>query len=89
MLTRRTVEGAVFFALFTACVPAANWLIQNVGTVCPPQSPCLIPVGFGIMAPSAVLVVGLAFVLRDLVQRRLGIAWSVAAILIGAALSAF
>ena len=33
-------------------------------------------------------MVGLALVLRDLVQRRLGVAWGVAAILIGAALSA-
>ena len=40
------------------------------------------------MAPSGVLMVGLALVLRDLVQRRLGLAWSAAAILAGAALSA-
>ena len=40
------------------------------------------------MAPSGVLMVGLALVFRDLVQRRLGRAWAVAAIITGALLSA-
>jgi uncharacterized PurR-regulated membrane protein YhhQ (DUF165 family) len=39
------------------------------------------------MAPSGVLMVGIALVLRDLVQRRLGLGAAVAAILIGAGLS--
>ena len=89
MLTRRTFEGLVFLALFTACIPAANWLIQNIGTTCVPDGPCLIPVAPGVMAPTGVLVVGLAFVLRDLVQRRLGLAWSAGAVVVGAGLSAF
>ena len=86
--SRRTLEGVVFLALFTACIPAANWIIQNVGTKCIPDGPCLIPVAPGLMAPSAVLVVGLAFVLRDLVQRRLGLHWAAIAIIVGAGLSA-
>ncbi len=81
-------EGFVFLALFTLCIPVANWLIGNVGTTCVPQGPCLIPVGFELMAPSGVITIGLAFVLRDLVQRRLGVNWAVLAILVGAALSA-
>ena len=48
----------------------------------------MIPVAPGIMAPSGVLMIGLALVLRDLVQRRLGARWAIAAILAGAALSA-
>lgn len=62
---------------YLATIPAANWLIGNVGTVCVPDGPCLIPVGFGLMAPSGVLMVGLALVLRDQVHRRHG--WRVAA----------
>lgn len=84
---RLVSEGILFFALFTLCVPLANWMIGNVGTVCPPDSPCLLPVGFGIMAPSGVLLVGLALVFRDLVQRRLGKLWALVAIAIGALLS--
>jgi uncharacterized PurR-regulated membrane protein YhhQ (DUF165 family) len=86
--TRRR-EGFAFLAGFTLCIPAANWLIGNVGTVCVPQGPCLIPVAPGIMAPSGVLIIGLALVLRDLVQRRLGLQWAIGAILFGAVLSAF
>jgi len=40
------------------------------------------------MAPSGVLMVGLALVLRDMVQRRHGRAWTLAAIAAGSALSA-
>ncbi|MEI6799556.1 MAG: VUT family protein [Pseudomonadota bacterium] len=87
--THRRLEGFAFFAAFAACIPAANYLIQHVGTVCLPDGgPCLIPVAPGLTAPSGVLMVGLGLVLRDLVQRRLGLWWSVAAIFIGAILSA-
>ena len=86
--SRRRREGALAFAAFAACVPLANWLIGNVGTTCFPDGPCVIPVAPGLTAPSGVLAVGLALVLRDLVQRRLGLAWSLAAIALGAALSA-
>jgi len=81
--------GIAAFALFLACIPAANWLIGNVGTVCVPNGPCLIPVAPGLMAPSGVLMIGLALVLRDLVQRRLGVGWAAGAVLAGAALSGF
>ncbi|MDO9501512.1 VUT family protein [Falsiroseomonas sp.] len=81
-------QGFLFLAGFALCIPAANWLIGNVGTYCVPQGPCLIPVAPGIMAPSGVLMIGLALVLRDLVQRRLGVRWGFGAILAGTALSA-
>ena len=56
----------------------ANWAIQTFGVV---------PVGLGLMAPAGVYFAGLAFTLRDLLQERLGRLWTVAAIVIGAALS--
>ena len=86
---RRRREGIIFLVAFGACIPAANWLIGNAGTVCPPASPCLIPVAPGIMAPSGVATIGLAFVLRDLVQRRIGVKWAAVAVVLGAGLSAF
>lgn len=82
-------EGIVYLAAFAACIPIANWMIGHVGTTCVPDGPCLIPVAPGLTAPSGVLMVGLALVLRDLVQRRLGKAWSLVAIAAGAALSAW
>jgi len=83
------LEGAVALALFVATIPTANWMIGHVGTVCVPNGPCLLPVAPGISAPSGVLMIGLALVLRDIVQRRLGLAFGMGAIAIGAALSAF
>jgi len=81
-------EGFVFLAAFVACIPVANFMIQHVGTECVANGPCLVPVAPGLTAPSGVLMVGLALVLRDLLQRRLGLRWSLAAILLGAILSA-
>ncbi|RWO54262.1 VUT family protein [Mesorhizobium sp.] len=85
---QRRLEGALLFAAFAACVPLANWLIGNVGTVCAPNGPCLLPVAPGLLAPSGVLAIGLALVLRDLVQRRLGLLASATAVAVGAVMSA-
>jgi uncharacterized PurR-regulated membrane protein YhhQ (DUF165 family) len=65
---------------YIATIVAANFAIQQWGVV---------GVGFGLMAPAGVFFAGLAFTLRDLVQAQLGRAWTVAAILLGAGVSAF
>jgi len=85
--TRQLAEGLGFLALFCLTIPAANWLIGNVGTECVPGGPCLVPVAPGLLAPSGVLMIGAALVLRDLVQRRLGAGPVICAIVAGAALS--
>lgn len=85
---RKNVEGSIFLVLFCLTIPAANWMIGHVGTVCVPNDPCLVPVAPGMMAPSGVLMVGAALVLRDLVQRRLGVEFGLGAIAAGAAISA-
>ncbi len=84
---QRNVVGAAAFVVFLGCVPLANWLILHVGTICVPNGPCLVPVAPGIMAPSGVLTVGVALVLRDVVQRCLGLRFGLIAIAAGTALS--
>jgi uncharacterized PurR-regulated membrane protein YhhQ (DUF165 family) len=85
---KKNIEGAVFLLLFCLTIPAANWMIGHLGTDCVANGPCVIPVAPGVLAPSGVLMIGAALVLRDLVQRRLGIEFGVGAIIAGAALSA-
>lgn len=80
-------KGYLAVAAYAATIPAANWMISNVGTVCVPDGPCLIPLGFGIMAPSGVLMIGLALLLRDAVHETLGKNWALYAIGAGAVLS--
>jgi uncharacterized PurR-regulated membrane protein YhhQ (DUF165 family) len=75
--------GLAAFACFLACIALANWMVGHVGTTCVPQGPCLVPVAPGLLAPSGVLTVGAALVLRDVVQRCLGLHWGVAAIMLG------
>jgi uncharacterized PurR-regulated membrane protein YhhQ (DUF165 family) len=85
---RQNIEGAIFLVLFCLTIPAANWMIGHVGTVCVAKGPCLLPVAPGVLAPSGVLLIGAALVLRDLVQRRLGVEFGIGAIIAGAAISA-
>lgn len=72
---------------FAATVPAATWMIGNFGIQCIPSGPCLLPVGFGYSAPSGVLMVGAALMLRDMVHEAGGMRAALAAIVIGGALS--
>lgn len=81
------MHGYFYLVGFVLSIPIANWMIGNFGTFCVPDGPCVIPVAPGITAPSGVLMVGIALVLRDFVQRALGFKWALGAVLVGAALS--
>jgi queuosine precursor transporter len=92
---RQKAAALIYLLAFMACIPIANWMIGHVGTTdcAPPHGPCLVPVwpwgpkNMPLMAPSGVLMIGLALVLRDMVQRRLGPAAVLVAIAAGAMLS--
>lgn len=75
------------FLSYLACIPAANWAIDHVGSVQFPGGPHTIPVGFGYAAPSGVLLIGAALAARDAVQRLAGRVATLAAIAVGVALS--
>ena len=75
----RTVAGVAALAGYIGVIVAANWAVRRFGVV---------QVGFGLRAPAAVYFVGLAFTLRDLVQNILGRWVSLAAIVVGALVSA-
>jgi uncharacterized PurR-regulated membrane protein YhhQ (DUF165 family) len=85
---QKNIEGSIFLVMFCLTIPMANWIVGHLGTVCVPNGPCLLPVMPGVMAPSGVLMIGIALVLRDLVQRRLGVAFGIGAIIVGAGISA-
>lgn len=76
------MKTAVLATLFAATVPLANWMIGNVGDCA--GHVCTIPVGFGLQAPSGVLIVGVALVLRDAIHERGGFPAVACAILLGA-----
>ena len=81
-------RGYLYLVMFIGTIFLANYLIKNVGLICEPNNPCLIPVWPGILAPSGVLAIGMGFTLRDLVQRHLGVLYTIVGIFIGAAVSA-
>lgn len=76
---RPRVPGLVALIGYVLTIFAANLAITLVG---------IVPVGFGLVAPAGVYFAGLAFTLRDGVQETLGRRWTIAAILLGALISA-
>lgn len=79
MTINRRALGTILLAAYILAIFGANWAIERFGFV---------PVGFGLMAPAGVFFAGLCFELRDLTQDTLGRAWVLAAIVVGALLSA-
>lgn len=72
------IVGALALAGYIGCVFGANWAGQHYG---------IVPIGFGLEGPAGLYFVGLAFGLRDLVQETWDRRLTVAAVLVGAALS--
>jgi hypothetical protein len=87
MSRNRTLIGWMSIVLFILTIPLGNWVVMNVGYVCPEGGPCLVPVWPGIMSPSGVLIAGIALVLRDAVHHFMGGKWAVYSILAGAVVS--
>lgn len=74
----KRITGWGFLTLFMACIPFANWYLKHHGFW------DLRALG---SVPSAVWVVGFAFVFRDITQITLGKGWTWTAIVVGAVLS--
>lgn len=79
------MTAAAAFAAYVGAIVGANWMISHVGTPIPGAH--VLPVGFGLKAPSGVYLAAVSFVARDVVQRLSGLRVGVAAIVIGAGVS--
>jgi uncharacterized PurR-regulated membrane protein YhhQ (DUF165 family) len=77
----------ILWIAYIGTILLANWMISNIGE-CIPNGPCVIPVGLGLVAPSGVLMIGAALVLRDGIHERYGRRWVMVGIIVGAGLSA-
>lgn len=64
---------------YLASIVFANWVVSVFGFV---------PVGFGLVAPAAVYIVGVTFTLRDFAQEQIGKRSTVGLVFVGAAASA-
>lgn len=84
---RRTGWGALWIAVYLVCIVLANWMIGHVG-IAVPGGPHVLPVGFGLLAPSGTYAAALTLVARDLVQRTAGRSWGLVVIPIGVAITA-
>ena len=87
MTKQQKVMGFSALVAYGGSILAANWLIRNVGTQALPDGTHLLPVGFGLMAPSGSYAAGVTFVARDIVQRTIGRRAAVAAVVVGTILS--
>ncbi len=79
--------GVLAFSIYVLVIVGANWMIAHIGT--PIAGGHLLPVGFGLEAPSGVYLAGVAFIARDFVQRALGTRFGFIAVVVGAIVSVF
>ncbi|WP_457160220.1 VUT family protein [Mycobacteroides abscessus] len=80
--------SAAWAVAFVGCIVGANWTVLHLGTDHGPSAPRTIAVGFGLAAPSGVLLAGAQFTLRDVLHERLGATRTFAVIAASAPLSA-
>lgn len=78
---------AVAWVAYVASIVGANWMIAHIGQPLGPNH--VLPVGFGLVAPSGVYLAALTFVARDVLQRLGGTRAGLAAIVVGAGVSAW
>jgi uncharacterized PurR-regulated membrane protein YhhQ (DUF165 family) len=81
------IKKVAALGLYVLCIPAANWLMLNVGYPSG-NGPRLLPVGLGLMAPSGILAIGAALYLRDMVQNLFGVRVALAAVALGVVVTA-
>lgn len=77
----------IWALIYILCIPLANWMMTHIG-IRSETGPYLLPVGFGLYAPSGVLAIGLALFLRDVVHDLLGSAKTAALVVVGTIASA-
>ncbi len=70
MSRKTTLVAAVAFVMYVGSIVGANYMIGHIGKVIPGAH--VLPVGFGLYAPSGVYLASLALVSRDLLQRSAG-----------------
>ena len=75
------MRGWVWLAGYLGTIVGANWLVATVGVVRVAPGP------FGLSAPAGVYLIGLGFLLENLVTETLGRRWTLIAIVAGVALS--
>ncbi len=78
----------VFAGLFIAAAATSNWAIENVGHDNGPSAPRTLPIGWGLDAPSGVVLVGVMITLRDALHERVGLRGTLLVILFGSIVSA-
>lgn len=83
-MNRKPYGAILTAALYLASIVAANYAITHIGSQPFPGGPHVLPVGFGLTAPSGVYVVGVTLVLRDIVQRQSG-KWATFLLILAAA----
>jgi uncharacterized PurR-regulated membrane protein YhhQ (DUF165 family) len=80
LLTKINLLALISFICYVAVIVLSNILVVALG---------IIPIGFGLTAPAASLVVGIALLARDIVHKIAGLKWVMIGILFGCIVSWF
>lgn len=78
----------IIAALFIAAAASSNWAIANLGKDNGPGAPHTIPIGWGLEAPSGVVLIGAMITLRDALHERIRLRGTLVVIVVAALVSA-
>jgi uncharacterized PurR-regulated membrane protein YhhQ (DUF165 family) len=73
---------------FVIAAATSNWAIHNIGQFNGPDAPRTLPIGWGLEAPSGVVLVGVMIAVRDALHEQVGIKGTLVVILMGSVISA-
>lgn len=79
---------ALLALLFLTSAAASNWAINNIGHDNGAGSPRTVPIGWGLQAPSGVVLIGLMFAVRDTLHERIGVKGTLLLIALASAVGA-
>lgn len=86
--TNMTAATILFAVIFIASAATSNWAIENVGRDNGPFAPRTIPIGWGLDAPSGVVLIGIMIAVRDALHERVGLKGTLLVIAAGSVISA-
>jgi uncharacterized PurR-regulated membrane protein YhhQ (DUF165 family) len=85
----KKIITVITWLFFITSLPLAAWVALHIGTKCTPTV-CVIPVFFfGVYAPSGVVLIGLALISRDILQRLTNVKFVFFSIVLGTILCYF
>lgn len=84
----RMTTTVLLTVVFVTAAASSNWTVENLGKDHGPLAPRTLPIGWGLEAPSGVVLIGVMIAVRDALHERVGLKGTLLVISVGSVVSA-